>query len=213
MHARYIGEAELLKGKESPAPAPPAADSTSAPKEPPAVAASRGQVPWAWAVACAAAILFIGMWLLYRLRLREPKATRRRDELVALRVSEALAAIDGSPGVTNNDRKVEVAVGVPAVFSTDPILATFIAAKVEGGPNGELFRIVPREDGTISIRSSHGALTADGEEVRGERRMRIDSTSSLRLRLGEREYRVSGVFGREATPAREDLFEAEALHL
>jgi hypothetical protein len=99
------------------------------------------------------------------------------------------------------------------VFSTEPISATFIAVEVEGGPNGELFRIEPREDGTLRIRSPHDELTVDGKAVTGECRVRIDPTTSLRLRLEEREYAVSGVFGRQTAPAREDLFEAEALHL
>ena len=206
MHARYAGPAEL-ESATVPAPPLPAAPAT------PPVAEAKLRSPWPWAAAVAGALLLAGLCLVCRVRLQRRDAAPRGGDLVALVVNETVDGHLESPAVTRSDRRIEVAAGVPVVFSTEPVSATFIAAEVEGGPNGELFRIVPMRDGTLRILSPHPELTADGEAVRGEHRMRLNAAGTLRLRLEEREYMVRAIFGRQAAAAREDLFDAEALHL
>ena len=206
IHARYAGQAELESGT---VPAPPLA---ATPVTPP-VAEAKPRSPWPWATAVVGALLLAGLCLVCRVRLQRRDSAPRSGALVALVVNEAVDGHLESPAITCSDRRIEVAAGVPVVFSTEPASATFIAAEVEGGPNGELFRIVPMSDGTLRIRSPHPELTADGEAVRGEHRMRLNAAGTLRLRLEEREYMVRAIFGRQAATAREDLFDAEALHL
>lgn len=158
-------------------------------------------------------ILLAGMMLLVWLRARSSKSRPRAGGLGALLVTEsAIAAEEGPPAAVGPERRIEVAAGVPAVFSTDATSATYIAAVVPGGANGELFRVEPLPDGSVRIQSLHPRLTVNDEPLDVDRRLKVNIREPIRVRLGPREFNIVGVFGRpRALEGADDVFDAEAL--
>lgn len=146
------------------------------------------------------------------LRTRSRNKLRNGGGLRALLVTEsAESAVDGTP-VVGPERRVDVVLGVPAVFSTDTNAATYIASVVPGAANGELFRVEPLPDGSVRVESPHPRLTVNGEPLDLDRRLRVDIREPIRVGLGPREFAIVGVFGRPRSSDRGDeVFDAEAL--
>jgi hypothetical protein len=155
-------------------------------------------------------LAFLGV-LVWRSSGRENQV---RAPLVALSASESAPNDEGQqPLLIASERRIEVAAGVPAVFSTDANSATYVAKVVPGAANGELFRIEPLPNGSVRIQSSHSRFTVNDEPLDADRRLEVDIHEPIRIRLGPREFNIIGVFGRPQRLERaDDIFDAEALH-
>lgn len=130
---------------------------------------------------------------LVRLRQKRPHATGRRLE--ALLVLERTENPDGVVAGAS-ERRVEVAAGVPAVFSTNANSATFVAAAIAGAVQGELFRIEPVLEDQAVISSPHPRLTVDGQPLQRGRSLKVSLHEPFRVCLGPRVFDITGVFAR-----------------
>jgi hypothetical protein len=157
-------------------------------------------------------ILVVGLFTIW-FRSRSQKLPVGLGGLSALLVTEGEVATDeGASSVIGAERRVEVAPGVPAVFSTHANSATYVAAKVPGAAEGELFRLEPLPDGYIRVQSPHARLTVNDIPLGADRRLKVDIHEPVRVRLGRREFNIIGVFGRpRETNRASDVFDAEPL--
>jgi hypothetical protein len=162
--------------------------------------------PWVTALCCTLGLLVLLGGFLTRAR----PSRAEESQLEALLITESLAgeAPDADP-TSLPERRVEVAMGVPAVFSTDPNSATYIASTVPGAAAGELFRLVPLPGERIRIESSLPGLAVNGAPYRNERNG-ISLAAPIRIQLGPRTFAISGVIRRPRPLAGTDVFEAEA---
>jgi hypothetical protein len=158
-----------------------------------------------------AALLALGVlvfrWLRSGYRDRSPETKPLRSLLVTESVDK-----DGQPprGATE-ERCIQVATGVPMLFSTDATCAAYVASGVPGEAQGELFRIEPLPDGSIRIQSPHPRLTVNEEPLNADRRLTVSIREPIRIRLGPREFNIVGVFGAVAAFRRESVFDAGPL--
>jgi hypothetical protein len=164
------------------------------------------------AVAGCAALLGSLIALVW-LRSRSPNVGPRAGALRALLVNEsAVGHGEGDAAAVSPERRVDVAAGVPAVFSTDANSATYVAAVIPAADNGELFRIEPLPDDSVRVQSRHSRLTVNDEPIGVERHMKVDIREPIRILLGPREFNIIGVFGRPQVSERGDnVFDAEPL--
>ena len=157
-------------------------------------------------VALAAVVMF---WVRSQLKGSRPAGVRGGEFLV----TEIVEHPKGETfDVISRERRIPVAANVPAVFSTDAHSATYVAALVQGGATGELFRIVPLPDGLVRIQSPHPRLTVNEQPLDVDLRVTVDLREPIRIRLGPREFSITGVFEASRSLRHEsDVFDAEAL--
>jgi hypothetical protein len=175
---------------------------------------ARRPVPtWALPLGVGGGLLALGVALLFWFWVRSRRRPPCDGGLESLLVTENTLQVDAeAPEVLVRDRRVPVAPGVPAVFSTDPNAATYIASVVPEAPNGELFRVEPLPDGSVRIQSQYPRLTVNDEPLAVDRRLKVSIREPIRVRLGPREFNIIGVFGRpQALGRADDVFDAEAL--
>ncbi len=199
----------LKEAPKGPAAEPDAASpdpgrATNAPPGPAIPRGSRSSLP----AMCVGAGGVLGLLVLLAVVLARGRQSRPGEsKLEALLVTESVAAENpDTPPTVHPGRRVEVATGVPAVFSTDPNSATFIAASVPGAPAGELFRIVPQPDERMRIECSLPGLTVNEAPYKNEREG-ISLAEPIRLRLGPREFAISGIVRRARAVAETDVYE------
>jgi hypothetical protein len=168
--------------------------------------------PFALAVA-GGVLLALGLVIVIRWHLSKPQDRAPADgRLRSLLVTESVATDGEAPSIAAAERPIEVATGVPAVFSTDANSATYIASVVPGAANGELFRVEPLPDGSVRIQSPHPRLTVNNEPLDLDRWLKVDIRQPILVRLGPREFDIVGVFGRpRAFERSDDVFDAEVL--
>jgi hypothetical protein len=158
-------------------------------------------------------VLIIALCCMLLVRSRPGHCVDRGSGPVALLVTECVAQGDQvSLEMRSPERRVEVATGVPVVFSTNADLATYVAAVVPAADSGELFRIEPLLDGSVRIQSPYSRLTVNEDPLDFDRTLNINMREPIRIRLGPREFTIVGVFGRAGVrEPHEEIFDAEPL--
>ena len=120
----------------------------------------------------------------------------------------------GEPEIFRRDQRVEAAVGVPLVFSTNSVSATYVATILPGGVNGDLFRVQVGSDRRVSIQSPHTELAVNGEPRKAGFLYRLDAHEAIQVRLGPRGFDIVGVFQKVgADQTVRQVFEAPPLPL
>jgi hypothetical protein len=164
------------------------------------------------------ALAVVGMLILITTALIRARARRSASPASALRlesltVSEQVAANTNSPTDAPIERRLRTETGVPVIFSTDPLRATYIARHVAGTVDGELFRIDSARDGSITVRSPYATLEVNGVALGPALHRATDLSTAARIQLGPRLFIVNGGFTRlTASRVCGDVFEAGPLH-
>ena len=138
-------------------------------------------------------LLAVGGWLFWF----RGRASVGPAPLEALAVAERIQNDDQQPPtVITGERRIRVAVGVPVVFSTDVNRATYVAAELPGGAQGELFRVEPLPDARVMITSLQHRLTVNGGPLGPNHRSTVNLDEPVNIQLGRRCFEIGGVFFR-----------------
>src|SRR5206468_169668 len=93
----------------------------------------------------------------------------------------------GRVEVVKQGKRLDIAVGVSAVFSTQADQGTYVAITEPGEADGELFRIKPLPGGRLEVQSQQRRFTVNNEPLDKDG-LTVSLVEPVRIRFGRRVF-------------------------